>query len=222
MITLRPPSPLSPLPRAGRRLEPVTSVVPRPWPQPAPQLAEAAAAIYRGKRERPLPVLVREPPTRPDPRQPPRPPRTRPGLVNTINHQGPTGHRRPARRTASRRARSFVRVINQIGDDRTGRGSGDLWSGPGCGGWRCLAFQVGVPGLRVAVAVAGSQVIVVLRMAELVDGADDAQQAEPVCVVEEAYEVAGQPVSLLQAPGRFNVPRPGVVLAHHVCEHAPV
>ncbi|MDQ3153444.1 MAG: IS1182 family transposase [Actinomycetota bacterium] len=36
------------------------SVVPRPWPQPAPQLAEAVAAMYRGKRERPLPVLVRD------------------------------------------------------------------------------------------------------------------------------------------------------------------
>ena len=35
------------------------SVVPQPWPQPAPQLAEAVAAMYRGKRERPLPVLVR-------------------------------------------------------------------------------------------------------------------------------------------------------------------
>lgn len=34
------------------------SVVPQPWPQPAPQLAEAVAAMYRGKRERPLPVLV--------------------------------------------------------------------------------------------------------------------------------------------------------------------
>jgi hypothetical protein len=36
------------------------SVVPQPWPQPAPQLAEAVAAIYRGKRERPLPVLARQ------------------------------------------------------------------------------------------------------------------------------------------------------------------
>lgn len=34
------------------------SVVPQPWPQPARQLAEAVAAMYRGKRERPLPVLV--------------------------------------------------------------------------------------------------------------------------------------------------------------------
>jgi len=36
------------------------SVVPQPWPQPAPQLTEAVAAMYRGKRERPLPVLVRD------------------------------------------------------------------------------------------------------------------------------------------------------------------
>ncbi len=36
------------------------SVVPQPWPQPAPQIAAAVAAMYRGKRERPLPVLVRD------------------------------------------------------------------------------------------------------------------------------------------------------------------
>jgi hypothetical protein len=36
------------------------SVVPQPWPQPAPQLVEAVAVMYRGKRERPLPVLVRD------------------------------------------------------------------------------------------------------------------------------------------------------------------
>lgn len=36
------------------------SVVPQPWPQPVPELAEAVAAMYRGKRERPLPVLVRD------------------------------------------------------------------------------------------------------------------------------------------------------------------
>jgi len=36
------------------------SVVPRRWPQPAPQLAEAVAVMYRGKRERPLAVLVRD------------------------------------------------------------------------------------------------------------------------------------------------------------------
>jgi transposase len=36
------------------------SVVPQPWPQPVPQFAEAVAAMYRGKRERPLPVLVRD------------------------------------------------------------------------------------------------------------------------------------------------------------------
>ena len=36
------------------------SVVPRRWPLPAPQVAEAVAAMYCGKRERPLPVLVRD------------------------------------------------------------------------------------------------------------------------------------------------------------------
>jgi transposase len=35
------------------------SVVPQPWPQPAPQIAADIASMYRGKRERPLPVLVR-------------------------------------------------------------------------------------------------------------------------------------------------------------------
>jgi hypothetical protein len=35
------------------------SVVPRRWPLPAPQVAEAVAAMYCGKRERPLPVVVR-------------------------------------------------------------------------------------------------------------------------------------------------------------------
>ena len=35
------------------------SVVPQPWPQPAPQVAADIASMYRGKRERPLPVLVR-------------------------------------------------------------------------------------------------------------------------------------------------------------------
>lgn len=36
------------------------SVVPQLWPLPAPQVAEAVAAMYRGKRGRPLPVLVRD------------------------------------------------------------------------------------------------------------------------------------------------------------------
>jgi transposase len=36
------------------------SVVPQPWPQPAAQVAGAVAAVYRGRRERPLPVLVRD------------------------------------------------------------------------------------------------------------------------------------------------------------------
>ena len=35
-------------------------VVPQSWPLPARQVAEAVAAMYRGKRERPLPVLVRD------------------------------------------------------------------------------------------------------------------------------------------------------------------
>src|SRR5450755_819235 len=61
MIGLRPLFPLaSPSPCAGRRLVLVVSVVPQPWPQPAPQLVEAVAAMYQGKRERPLPVLVRD------------------------------------------------------------------------------------------------------------------------------------------------------------------
>src|SRR5260370_24210089 len=60
MIGLRPPSPLSPFPWQGRRLERGRSVVPQPWPQPAPQVAGAVAAMYRGRRERPLPVLVRD------------------------------------------------------------------------------------------------------------------------------------------------------------------
>ena len=36
------------------------SVVPQPWPQPAPQVAADIASMYQGKRERPLPVLVRD------------------------------------------------------------------------------------------------------------------------------------------------------------------
>ena len=36
------------------------SVVPRPWPHPAPQIAADIASMYQGKRERPLPVLVRD------------------------------------------------------------------------------------------------------------------------------------------------------------------
>jgi transposase len=39
-------------------MEPVMSV--QPWPQPAPEIAAAVAAVYRGKRERPLPVMVRD------------------------------------------------------------------------------------------------------------------------------------------------------------------
>ena len=36
------------------------SVVPQPWPQPSPEIVAAVAALYRGKRERPLPVMVRD------------------------------------------------------------------------------------------------------------------------------------------------------------------
>jgi hypothetical protein len=41
-------------------MECVVSVVPRPWPQPAPEIVAAVAAMYQGRRERPLPVLVRD------------------------------------------------------------------------------------------------------------------------------------------------------------------
>ena len=36
------------------------SVQPQPWPQPAPEIVAAVAVMYRGKRERPLPVMVRD------------------------------------------------------------------------------------------------------------------------------------------------------------------
>src|ERR1035441_1669752 len=48
------------LPRPGRKMGPVMSVQPRPWPQPAPEIAAAVAVMYKGKRERPLPVMVRD------------------------------------------------------------------------------------------------------------------------------------------------------------------
>jgi transposase len=41
-------------------MEPVMCVQPRPWPQPAPEIVAAVAAMYQGKRERPLPVMVRD------------------------------------------------------------------------------------------------------------------------------------------------------------------
>src|ERR1035437_2258308 len=53
MIGLRSSSPSS-----GRRMEPVMSV--QPWPQPAPEIVAAVAVMYRGKRERPLAVMVRD------------------------------------------------------------------------------------------------------------------------------------------------------------------
>jgi hypothetical protein len=55
MIGLRSPSPSS-----GRKMEPVMSFQPRPWPQPAPEIVAAVRSMYRGKRERPLPVMVRD------------------------------------------------------------------------------------------------------------------------------------------------------------------
>jgi transposase len=36
------------------------SVQPQPWPPPAAEIVAAVAAMYRGKRERPLPVMVRD------------------------------------------------------------------------------------------------------------------------------------------------------------------
>ena len=36
------------------------SVQPQPWPQPAPEIVAAVAVMYKGKRERPLPVMVRD------------------------------------------------------------------------------------------------------------------------------------------------------------------
>ena len=35
-------------------------VQPQLWPQPAPEIVAAVAVMYRGKRERPLPVMVRD------------------------------------------------------------------------------------------------------------------------------------------------------------------
>ncbi|MER5908908.1 hypothetical protein ABT124_00020 [Streptomyces sp. NPDC001982] len=36
------------------------SMQPKPWPEPAPEIAAAIRAMYRGKREAPLPVRVRD------------------------------------------------------------------------------------------------------------------------------------------------------------------
>jgi len=36
------------------------SVQPQPWPQPAPEIVAAIRSMYRGKRQRPLPVMVRD------------------------------------------------------------------------------------------------------------------------------------------------------------------
>src|SRR5260370_1113921 len=47
-------------PRPGRGSGYVMCVQPVPWPEPDPQVAGAVAAMYRGRRERPLPVLGRD------------------------------------------------------------------------------------------------------------------------------------------------------------------
>jgi hypothetical protein len=41
-------------------MEAAMSMRPMPWPEPAPELAAAIRAIYRGKRQVPLPVRVRD------------------------------------------------------------------------------------------------------------------------------------------------------------------
>jgi hypothetical protein len=41
-------------------MECVVSVRPLPWPEPDPQIAVAIRAMYRGKREAPLAVQVRD------------------------------------------------------------------------------------------------------------------------------------------------------------------
>ena len=48
---------VSPLSRGS---ELVVSVQPQPWPEPDPQIAGAIRAMYRGKREAPLAVQVRD------------------------------------------------------------------------------------------------------------------------------------------------------------------
>src|SRR6266702_2364037 len=47
-------------PRPGRGIGYVMCVQPVPWPEPDPQIAAAIAAKYRGKRPRPLAVLIRD------------------------------------------------------------------------------------------------------------------------------------------------------------------
>jgi transposase len=44
----------------GRRMEQVMSVQARPWPEPATEVVAAVRAMYRGRREVPLPVAVRD------------------------------------------------------------------------------------------------------------------------------------------------------------------
>src|SRR6266853_6312082 len=47
-------------PRPGRGSGYVMCVQPVPWPEPDPQVVAAVAAMYRGRREGPLPVVVRD------------------------------------------------------------------------------------------------------------------------------------------------------------------
>src|SRR5712692_3131028 len=47
-------------PRPGRRIGYAMCVQPVAWPEPDPQIAAAIAAKYRGKRPRPLAVLIRD------------------------------------------------------------------------------------------------------------------------------------------------------------------
>src|SRR6266700_3147615 len=49
-----------PSPRHGRRIGYVMCMQPAPWPEPDQQIAAAIAAKYRGKRPRPLAVLIRD------------------------------------------------------------------------------------------------------------------------------------------------------------------
>src|SRR5712691_8649834 len=47
-------------PRCGRRIGYAMSMQPAAWPEPDPQIAAAIGAKYRGKRPRPLAVLIRD------------------------------------------------------------------------------------------------------------------------------------------------------------------
>src|SRR6266700_2247446 len=49
-----------PSPRHGRRIGYVMCMQPAAWPEPEPRIAAAIAAKYRGRRPRPLAVLIRD------------------------------------------------------------------------------------------------------------------------------------------------------------------